>query len=417
MAAPAAAAISFGQSLGQSAASTGTTGLITGALGQLFGGMNARRQWRYQQKQMKLQQQYALEQMQKQSELSYANWQKQFDYENAYNDPTKVFDRYLKAGVTPAAVLGSSGVGVNATMSGGSSSMPSASGPSGGAPVAPGGFASADPTAIAQNMLARSTADRNAAAANRDNAEAALMQGNTHSADWRKDMDDLEKKALEHNISNVAELVRLNRALADIHAADAEYADLMATYKFQDFVAMYSKHVEEAVQIKKYNDKYFDSVYAAQIARDYSAAYESAASGDLMKVDTEIQKVRLADLREWFSLNWETEVDVPAVDEKGKPTGKVIKMTGRQIHEKLMGLAASEGEQGLSGRWFMNRSEKNAFGYSMARTALAGAVAIGGMALTKGMSSPAGYDETREVYDPNGEFRGGVYTSRRNLRK
>lgn len=414
---PAAAAASFGQSLGQSAASTGSTGLITGALGQLFGGMNARRQWRYQQKQMALQQKYALEQMQKQSELSYANWQKQFDYENAYNDPTKVFDRYLKAGVTPAAVLGSSGVGVNATMSGGSASMPSASGPSGGASVPPGGFAAADPTAIAQNMLARSTVDRNAAAANRDNAEAALMQGNTHSADWRKDMDELEKKALQHNISNVAELVRLNRALADIHAADADYADLMATYKFQDFVAMYSKHVDEANMIKKYNDKYFDSVYAAQIARDYAGAYESAASGSLMNADLEVQKVRLADLREWFNLNWEAEVDVPEVDAKGKPTGKVIKMTGRQIHEKLLGLAASEGEQGLSGRWFTNRSEKNAFGYSMARTALAGAIAISGMALTKGMASPAGYDETREVYDPNGEFRGGVYTTRRNLRK
>jgi len=416
VAAPSATA-SFGRSLGQTAASTGTTGLIGGFLGQLFGGMNARRQWRYQQKQMQLQQKYALEQMQKQSELSYANWQKQFDYENAYNDPSKVFDRYLKAGVTPAAVLGSSGVGVNATMSGGSASMPSASGPSGGAPVAPGGFAATDPTAIAQNMMARSTVDRNAAAANRDNAEADLMRGNTHSVDWRKDMDDLEKKALEHNINNVSELTRLNRALADIHTADAEYADLMATYKFQDFVAMYSKHVEEANMIKKYNDKYFDSVYAAQISRDYAAAYESAASGDLMKSDTEIQKVRLADLREWFSLNWETEVDVPEVDKKGKPTGKVIKMTGRQIHEKLLGLAASEGEQGLSGRWFMNRSEKNAFGYSMARTALTGAIAISGMALTKGMSSPAGYDETREVYDPNGEFRGGVYTSRRNLRK
>jgi len=411
-----AATASFGRALGESAASTGTTGLINGFLGQLFGGMNARRQWRFQQKQMKLQQQYALEQMQKQSELSYANWQKQFDYENAYNDPSKVFDRYLKAGVTPAAVLGSSGVGVNATMSGGSASMPSASGPSGGSPIAPGGF-SADPAAIAQNMLARSTADRNVAAANRDNAEADLMRGNTHSADWRKDMDDLEKKALEHNISNVAELVRLNRALADIHAADAEYADLMATYKFQDFVAMYSKHVEEANMIKKYNDKYFDSVYAAQISRDYAAAYESAASGDLMKSDTEIQKVRLADLREWFNLNWETEVDVPEVDEKGKPTGKVIKMTGRQIHEKLLGLAASEGEQGLSGRWFMNRSEKNAFGYSMARTALAGAIAISGMALTKGVASPAGYDESREVYDSNGELRGGVYTSRRNFRR
>ena len=169
---PVAAAASFGQALGQSAASTGTTGLITGALGQLFGGMNARRQWRFQQKQMKLQQQYALEQMQKQSELSYANWQRQFDYENAYNDPSKVFDRYLKAGVTPAAVLGSSGVGVNATMSGGSAAMPSASGSSGGAPVSPGAFSAGDPTAIAQNMLAQSTVDRNAAAANLDNAQA-----------------------------------------------------------------------------------------------------------------------------------------------------------------------------------------------------------------------------------------------------
>lgn len=169
---PVAAATSFGQALGQSAASTGTTGLITGALGQLFGGMNARRQWRFQQKQMKLQQQYALEQMQKQSELSYANWQKQFDYENAYNDPSKVFDRYLKAGVTPAAVLGSSGVGVNATMSGGSAPTPSAAGPSGGSLVGPGAPPVGNPTAIAQNMVAQSTVDRNAAAANRDNAEA-----------------------------------------------------------------------------------------------------------------------------------------------------------------------------------------------------------------------------------------------------
>lgn len=414
--AAAGAAASFGQALGQSAASTGTNGLINGFLGQLFGGMNARRQWRFQQKQMKLQQQYALEQMQKQSELSYANWQKQFDYENAYNDPTKVFDRYMKAGVTPAAVLGSSGVGVNATMSGGSAPTPSASGPSGGAPISPGAFVAGDPTAIAQNMVARSTVDRNNAASNRDKAEADLMKSNTHSADWRKEMDELEKKSLEHNIDNVSELTRLNRALADIHAADAEYADLMATYKFLDFVAMYSKHVEEANQIKKYNDKYFDSVYAAQIARDYAAAYESAASGDVLNVESEIRKVNLADLREWFSLNWDTEVDVPQVDEKGKPTGKTVKMTGRQIHQKLMGLAASEGEQSLSGRWFQNRSQKNAFGYSLARTALVGAMAVAGTAVTKRPVS-VDYDEDREVYNGDGEFVGGTKVSRRHFRR
>ena len=416
MAVPVAAAASFGQSLGQAAASTGATGLISGGLGQLFGGMNARRQWKFQQKQMKLQQQYALEQMQKQSELSYANWQKQFDYENAYNDPSKVFDRYLKAGVTPAAVLGSSGVGVNATMSGGSASMPSASGPTGGSPVAPGGFAAADSTAIAQNMMARSSVERNDAAANRDNAEADLMRGNTHSADWRKEMDNLEKKSLEHHIDNVSELIRLNRALADIHAADAEYADLMAAYKFQDFVAMYSKHVEEADQIRRYNDKYFDSIYAAQIARDFAAAYESAASGDVLNVESEVRKVNLADLREWFNLNWDSEIDVPEVNEKGKPTGRTIKMTGRQIHQKLMGLAASEGEQELSGRWFQNRSSKNAFGYSMARTALVGAMAVAGTALSKRPVS-VDYEEGKEIYDRHGEFVGGSSVSRRYLRK
>lgn len=405
-----------------------STGAILGAAGVSAGGQFAsglfkpslKRQWKYQQKQMKLQQQYALEQMQKQGEINYANWQKQFDYENAYNDPSKVFDRYLKAGVTPAAVLGSSGVGVNATMSGGSAGSVGASGPSGGSfdfssPLSPGVGSAAASTAL-EAMGVNSSIERNKAAANRDNAEAALMRGNTHTADWRKEMDDLEKKALEHNINNVAQLVRLNRALADIHVADAEYADLMATYKFQDFVAMYSKHVEEANQIKKYNDKYFDSVYAAQIARDFAAAYESVASGDLMNADTEIQKVRLADLREWFNLNWETEVDVPDVDEKGKPTGKMIKMTGRQIHEKLMGLSASEGDQDLSGRWFQNRSQKNAFGYNMARTALAGAIALGGVALTKGMSAPANFDESREIYGSDGDFHGGTYTSRRFIR-
>ena len=417
MATPVAAATtaSFGRALGESAASTGSTGLINGFLGQLFGGMNARRQWRYQQKQMALQQKYALEQMQKQSALSYSNWQRQFDYENAYNDPSKVFDRYLKAGVTPAAVLGSSGVGVNATMSGGSASMPSASGPSGGSPIAPGGFAATDPTAIAQNMMARSSVDRNDAAANRDNAEAELMRGNTHSADWRKEMDELEKKSLEHHIDNVSELIRLNRALADIHTADAEYADLMATYKFQDFVAMYAKHVEEANQIKKYNDKYFDSIYAAQIARDFAAAYESAASGDVLSIESEIREVNLADLREWFNLNWDSEIDVPQVDAKGKPTGETVKMTGRQIHQKLMGLAASEGDQGLSGRWFQNRSSKNAFFYSMARTALVGAMAIAGTAVTK-RPAPVDYDESREIFGKDGRYAGTTKSSRRYVR-
>nr|DAW10194.1 MAG TPA: hypothetical protein [Microviridae sp.] len=161
-----------------------STGAILGAAGISAGGQVAsglfkpslRRQWKYQQKQMKLQQQYALEQMQKQGEINYANWQKQFDYENAYNDPSKVFDRYLKAGVTPAAVLGSSGVGVNATMSGGSAGSVGASGPSGGSfdfssPLPPGVGSSAAGITL-EAMGVNSTIERNKAAAARDEAEA-----------------------------------------------------------------------------------------------------------------------------------------------------------------------------------------------------------------------------------------------------
>ena len=170
MPSPALAAASFGQALGQSAARTGTSGLISGGIGQIFAGMNARRQWKYTQKQMALQQKYALEQMQKQAEYEYANWQKQFDYENDYNDPTKVFDRYRSAGISPAAVLGSSGVGVNATMSGGSAGSVGASGPSGGFSVP--GAGPLDMTAIGQNMLTSSESRRNQAAAARDEAEA-----------------------------------------------------------------------------------------------------------------------------------------------------------------------------------------------------------------------------------------------------
>lgn len=213
---PATPAASFGQALGQSAASTGVTGLITGALGQLFGGMNARRQWRFQQKQMALQQRYALEQMQKQSELSYANWQKQFDYENAWNDPSRVFDRYLKAGVTPAAVLGSSGVGVNATMPRGSASMPSASGPSGGTPVSPGAFPVGDPTAIAQNMVAQSTVDRNSAAANRDNAEAQSISDQNVGKQLYTLMAQtrvaLDQAATKHNLA-VTDVLKVQESL------------------------------------------------------------------------------------------------------------------------------------------------------------------------------------------------------------
>lgn len=387
----------------------------------LFGGIKAKRQWKYQQKAMKLQQQYALEQMAKSAEYQLAHDKQMFDYENAYNEPSKVFERYLKAGVTPAAVLGSSGVGVNATVSTGSGGAPSGGSPSGGSPNA-GGVTPmpSDPLMIAQIGVARSTEDRNDAAAQRDRAEADDIRTKMQTPEYYKSVADLNVSIQRAGVNNANAVADMNRALADIYQADASYADLVATYKFQDLVAQYAKHREEYENLRKYNVEYMDKVYAAQLTLDYARAYEASASGDLAKADKKILGVKLQDLQNWFNLNWTAEISVPQVTESGKPTGKTIKMTGEQIHKYLIGLDVSTGNQEMAGNWFRNRSEKNVFGYSLARTALQGAISVGtayvgGKALAAPQSGTM--EETRENYGPNGEYIGGTYVRRDDLKR
>lgn len=414
----AAAAASFGQALGQSAASTGTTGLISGALGQLFGGMNARRQWRFQQKQMALQQKYALEQMQRQSELSYANWQRQFDYENSYNDPSKVFDRYLKAGVTPAAVLGSSGVGVNATMSGGSASMPSASGPSGGAPVAPGGFAAADPTAIAQNMVAKSTVDRNAAAADRDEAEAANLRGNTHTSDWREQMDRLELQITEHNVKDARELANLHEAQAQIVAIDAYLSNITQGYKMSSIMAMAGILEEKYQNIRLTND-WFEPQAGATLAVAWSAVISNVSSAAESVSRTKLNAQELKDLQKWYELNWEKEVPVQIRNDKGEVVETRVMKVAETV--AILKSAAAETAQLETGntRWDL-RNSRLRLAHDIVRSfaaaaGIAGASYVGRKA--SGPAGPEGYEEMREFYGPDGDQVGATYTRRSMLRR
>lgn len=420
MPAPIAAAgsASFGRSLGESAASTGTTGLINGFLGQLFGGMSARRQWKFQQKQMKLQQQYALEQMQKQSELSYANWQKQFDYENAYNDPSKVFDRYLKAGVTPAAVLGSSGVGVNATMSGGSASMPSASGPSGGAPISAGAFAPGDPTAIAQNMIAQSTVDRNTAAANRDDAEAANLRGNTHTQEWREQMDNLELQIAQHDVKDAGAIAKLHEAQAQIMAIDAYLADITQGYKLSSIMAMTGILEEKYNYLRQTND-WFAPQAGASLAVAWSTAVANRASAAESESRIALNSQELRDLQKWYELNWEKEVPVQIRNEKGE----VVETKTMKVAETLAILktAAAETAQLETGnaRWDL-RNSRLRLAHDVVRSfaaaaGIAGASYVGRKAA--GPSGPEGYEEMRDFYGPSGDRIGATYARRSYLGK
>lgn len=298
-----------------------STGAILGAAGLSAGGQVAsglfkpslKRQWKYQQKQMKLQQQYALEQLQKQGEINYANWQKQFDYENAYNDPSKVFDRYLKAGVTPAGVLGSSGVGVNATMSGGSAGSVGASGPSGGpfdfsSPL-PSGVGSAAAGTALDAMGVNSTIERNKAAAARDEAEA-------------RSIDD-------QNVGNQL-YTAMARARVDLDAAIAAH-NLAArdVLKIQEDIEKNNRFISDTTLLSAIDEKKNQAALVAAMVKNLgiendnlgklmsAQAFMMNTQGALNQVLGEqagevIQSLRLDNLDSAFELsnNWDKKFDV-----------------------------------------------------------------------------------------------------------
>ena len=239
------------QGMGSNAATSFGNAGGSGLGNALFGGIAARRQWKYQRKQMKLQQQYALEQMAKSAEFQLAHDKEMFDYENAYNDPSKVFERYLKAGVTPAAVLGSSGVGVSATVPTSSGGAPSGgSGPSGGAPIGSPQTFSGDPLASAHIGLVASERERNEAAADRDRAEADRARGDTHSAEWRKAMDDLDLSIRgKDNLSADIKLDMLS-AQRDIEKVNAWLTETTSGYALEEIIARVGIMKEEYANIR-----------------------------------------------------------------------------------------------------------------------------------------------------------------------
>lgn len=390
-------ASTFGGQLLQGAAQTGASGLISGALGQLFGGMNARRQWKYQKKAMALQQQYALEQMAKQAEYQYGNWQKQFDYENSYNDPSKVFDRYLQAGVTPAAVLGSSGVGVNATMSGGSAGSVGASGPSGG-PGLPGA-GSLDMTALSQNMLTGSETRRNQAAANRDQAEADITNAQNFGKDRFLSAFDLGNQLVAAGIREKEAQSNYVSTLQTWQEARNKYADLIATNDWLKSVGECALITEENRRLRAQND--VDIPLMGQVAAA-NIAYIQALSGNL-RANSRFTDLQADDFEQWFKVNWETPIEVEEVDENGKVRGKKT-MTGKEISSYLLGLDYTVGRQKTAAEGFMNWQRKHPMLMSITER-VAGGVAAGA-AMRMGSRRGSVRTSTSEYYDSDGVLKG-----------
>lgn len=409
---PASFVTQMGQSLGMNAASSAGSSIGGGFADALFGGISARRNWKYKQKEMALQQQYALEQMSKSAEFQLAHDKQMFDYQNAYNDPSAVLERNLAAGLNPAAVLGQSGVGISATIPTSSGGAPSGHGPvasgSGGGLAALAG----NPSAYADIQLKDAQQERERSAAALNEAEADWYESQTLDKDLRERLLKAQAGLAEAGITESSSRAKLNTAITLSYSIDNELKEATFGYNFELVKADLGKAKEEYYQLKArtgYIDKQIEAELQVLTARALYLKSSSSNQDQLARVN----ELTADDLENWFEVNWNTEVEVPIVNEKGK-IESTIKMTGREIRKEYMKLNLQDFQYDMyTNRWEL-RSEKNRFGYSVVNTVVSGALSAGGHvagAKVLSLAPPVQrFDDVTEEFVPTASELGGGWT-------
>lgn len=384
---PAASFIAqMGQALGMNAASSAGSSSGAGIADALFGGISARRNWRYKQKEMALQQQYALEQMSKSAEYQLAHDKQMFDYQNAYNDPSAVLERNLAAGFNPAAVLGQSGVGVSATIPTSSGGAPSGHGPvasgSGGGLAALAG----NPSAYADIQLKDAQQERERSAADLNNAEADWYKSQTLDKSLRERLMQAQAGLAEAGITESSSRASLNAAITLSYSIDNELKDAAFGYNFEMIKANLGKAKEEYYQLKT-RTGYIDDQIEAELQLLTARAIYLKSSASNQEQLSRVNELTADDLENWFDVNWNTKIKVPIINEKGK-VDRTVEMTGKEIRKEYMRLNLQDFQYDMyTNRWQL-RSEKNRFGYSIVNTAVSGAIsAVGHVSGAKVLSS------------------------------
>ncbi|WGL31013.1 DNA pilot protein [Dipodfec virus UOA04_Rod_656] len=302
-------------------------GLITGGANVIGSAINAGSQassnaanYRNQSKLMGLQHEYAMKQMSRQYELLTKFNKEYFDYQNSYNDPSAVMSRFAKAGLSPAAVLGASGVGINAT---------STAAPAGsiGTPSGPShnyshraldfsgigaSFAEGLQSALMMKQT-NSTVDRNAAAAERDRAEARYMQGETHSQDYRAIIDSLEVEAKD----------KYNRSLDDRHEIDvaqsrilrnsAELSDWTLGGSIDAAIASQQITIEESKRARQLTPVY-SQILEAQVSLQTAQAYYYGSQGQYFSELRHMTQLEAYELSREIQNNWHTKYEITLPD-------------------------------------------------------------------------------------------------------
>lgn len=218
---------SLGSLMGSTAA--GAVGNIaSGAANALFGGIQARRNWKYKQKEMALQQKYNLENMQKQFDYQQEAWNR----ENRYNDPRNASARWRLAGISPNAVFGNSPGGAGVA---GSAGTPDVSNPSAGGNVDTSTY---HPTLTPVEMM-RAQNERKVADSQADlnNALANKARGDTKDPDITKrsqlvqlSRDEIAKETeeVQRDILKIQKIFAAAKEANDVAIQRAKFLEIIA---------------------------------------------------------------------------------------------------------------------------------------------------------------------------------------------
>ena len=241
---------SLGSLMGSTAA--GAVGNIaSGAANALFGGIQARRNWKYKQKEMALQQKYNLENMQKQFDYQQEAWNR----ENRYNDPRNASARWRLAGISPNAVFGNSPGGAGVA---GSAGTPDVSNPSAGGNVDTSTYR---PTLTPAEMIRAQNEKKIAdSQADLNNALADKARGDTKDPDITK-RSQLVQLSRDEITKETEEVQRDILKIQKMFAAAKEDNDVaIQRAKFLEIIAncnklLADKNVSEEMKEKLEADK------------------------------------------------------------------------------------------------------------------------------------------------------------------
>lgn len=341
--------MSFLESLGLSAGDS----LFSGASDALFGGIKAKRNWKYKKKEMELQQQYNVENMERQ----YGYQVDMLNRQNQWNAPTNQVSMWRQAGISPTAVFGSGngGVGLSGTPSGPSSSNPSASGNMDNSQPVRSAILSEAKRLQNETKVAASVVDKNEADADAARAAAARDQADADTKNLFRD-DLLEGirlgnvgKGFENRIAEQNAKLKEATTPIEIEKATASLRNLVEDTNLK------RAQINEILSRIRLNGEYVKTEgYKRMYLRESANLKNSQAYKTDIEAHTEemIQDYKVAMAREGVDKIKADTAEVKArakkVDAEIERIGKENKLTDEQITASKQARARAWAEYGVN---------------------------------------------------------------------